>query len=350
MARHKSSDAPGCATIIIYLIGIGLVISLISWLAKNIIGLAGLGLAGWGGYQAYKKYQEGQKYNIPAGLAVAGLVLGLSWFAFAGAPENPSSNKTAPSVSTSQVAQTETNSPQEAKSSETPSGQQSNGSTFVTKQEDNSSIPLIKTTVTKVIDGDTFEASINGRQEKIRLIGVDTPETVHPTQSEEPYGKEASNYTKSKLEGKEIWLEKDVQERDNYGRLLAYAWFTPPSKVEDKEIRDKMFNAILLLEGYAQVATYPPNVKYVDYFTKYQAEAREGNKGLWALNSEGNTQTTVTEVSSENKKEITVYVTKTGKKYHRDGCRSLAKSKIPMSLEDAKNSGYTPCSICNPPQ
>ncbi len=349
MARQRSSNV-GCATIIIYLIGIGLALSLISWMIKNIVGLAGLGLAGWAGYQFYKNYKEGKKYNLHAGLAAAGLILGLSWFAFAGGPTDSSPNKIAPSVSTtSQVAQTETTSPQEIKLSESLSGQQSDGSTSATKQEDNFPILLIKTTVAKVIDGDTFEASINGRQEKIRLIGVDTPETVHPTQGEEPYGKEASNYTKSKLEGKEIWLEKDVQERDNYGRLLAYTWLTPPSKVEDKEIREKMFNALLLLDGYAQVATYPPNVKYVDYFTKYQAEAREGNKGLWALTSEANTQSTVTEASSENKNELTVYVTKTGKKYHRDGCRSLAKSKIPISLEDAKSSGYTPCSICNPP-
>jgi micrococcal nuclease len=75
-----------------------------------------------------------------------------------------------------------------------------------------------------VIDGDTIEVRINNRTEKVRFIGVDTPETVHPTKGEEPYGREASDYTKSQLNDQSVGLEFDVEKRDRYGRLLAYVW------------------------------------------------------------------------------------------------------------------------------
>lgn len=78
-------------------------------------------------------------------------------------------------------------------------------------------------------------------------------------------------------------MEFDVQEKDRYGRLLAYVWLEKPSQITDEEIRTKMFNAILLLEGYAQVMTVQPNVKYVDYFLQYQREAMEAGRGLWGL-------------------------------------------------------------------
>ncbi len=123
-----------------------------------------------------------------------------------------------------------------------------------------------------MIDGDTIEVRINNRTEKVRFIGVDTPETVHPTKGEEPYGREASDYTKSQLNDQSVGLEFDVEKRDRYGRLLAYVW-----------LGDQMFNEILLTEGYAQLATYPPNVKYVDRFTDIQKEARDQNRGLWGI-------------------------------------------------------------------
>jgi micrococcal nuclease len=118
--------------------------------------------------------------------------------------------------------------------------------------------------VVRVVDGDTIEVSLNGTTEKVRLIGVDTPETVHPTIGVEPYGKEASNFTKEKLTDQTVKLEFDVEERDRYGRLLAYVW-----------LDEELFNEVLLKEGYAQLATYPPNVKYVERFKAAQKEARK---------------------------------------------------------------------------
>lgn len=127
--------------------------------------------------------------------------------------------------------------------------------------------------VVSVTDGDTFEINYNGTKTKVRLIGIDTPESVHPnSKKNNEYGEEASKYTKSLLEGKTVKLEFDVSPKDKYGRLLAYVY------LESGE----MLNEKLLKEGYAQVATYPPNVKYVENFKEIQKEARENKVGFWS--------------------------------------------------------------------
>jgi endonuclease YncB( thermonuclease family) len=105
--------------------------------------------------------------------------------------------------------------------------------------------------VSKVVDGDTIEIApaVDGLTE-VRLIGVDTPETKDPRTGVQPYGEEAYRFTASALEGEEVSLEFDVERTDRYGRLLAYVWLPD----------GRMFNAVLLEEGYTQVATFPPNV------------------------------------------------------------------------------------------
>lgn len=126
--------------------------------------------------------------------------------------------------------------------------------------------------VTRVVDGDTFwidDGSPKGR--KVRLIGADTPETVHPRKEVQTYGREASDYTKKLLTGQIVGLEFDVDKTDRYGRLLAYVY-----------LKDGTFlNAHLIERGYAQVMTVPPNVKYSDKFLKLQRKARRKNAGLW---------------------------------------------------------------------
>jgi micrococcal nuclease len=128
-------------------------------------------------------------------------------------------------------------------------------------------------TVTRVVDGDTIDISpsVEGRS-RVRLIGMDTPEVHFGTQ---PYGPEASAFAKQVLSGEEVRLELDVQKIDPYGRLLAYVYLPD----------GQMFNETLLEEGYAQVATFPPNVKYVDRFLEAQREARAANRGLWGLSA-----------------------------------------------------------------
>jgi micrococcal nuclease len=112
-------------------------------------------------------------------------------------------------------------------------------------------------TVSRVVDGDTVEIipAVDGLTE-VRLIGVDTSETSHPTYGEQPYGQQAKAFTVTRLEGERVALEFDVEKVDQYGRLLAYLWLSD----------DRMFNEVLLKERYAQVATFPPNVKYVERF------------------------------------------------------------------------------------
>jgi len=128
-------------------------------------------------------------------------------------------------------------------------------------------------TVSNVVDGDTIDVTLaSGNEIRVRLIGVDTPETVHPEHGEQPFGREASDYTKQRLTGETVRLELDVQEIDQYGRTLAYVW-----------IDDEHFNATLLKEGYGVLSTWAPNVKYVDDFVIYQREAREAGSGLWGV-------------------------------------------------------------------
>lgn len=147
------------------------------------------------------------------------------------------------------------------------------------------SVGLVPAVVSRVIDGDTVELS-DGR--KVRLIGVNTPESTTRT---EQFGKEASAYTKSKLEGQKVYLQKDVSETDRYGRLLRLVWLDVPTDVmNEQEIRKKMFNADLVLNGYAQPSTYAPDVTYSEYFKKFAREARENNKGLWQYGPDGTTK------------------------------------------------------------
>lgn len=154
--------------------------------------------------------------------------------------------------------------------------------------------------VLKVVDGDTIVIDRGQGQEKVRFILVDTPETKHPKKGVEYFGKEASDFTTNSLNGKTVYLQKDVSETDRYNRLLRYVWLERPSSNEptEGEIRSKCFNAILLAGGYAQVTTFPPDVKYVDLFRQIQKEAIDANKGLW-----GNAGAPVEEVKKEVKQE-----------------------------------------------
>ncbi|MEW6614810.1 MAG: thermonuclease family protein [Thermodesulfobacteriota bacterium] len=123
---------------------------------------------------------------------------------------------------------------------------------------------------TRAVDGDTIVVNIEGKHENVRLIGVDTPETVHPFKPVEYYGKEASEFTKSMVEGKQVRLEYDWQKRDKYGRLLAYVFLTDGTFI----------NAEIVKQGYGHAYTRFP-FKYLEEFRRYEREARENNRGLW---------------------------------------------------------------------
>jgi micrococcal nuclease len=126
--------------------------------------------------------------------------------------------------------------------------------------------------VQRVVDGDTFIATVRSRRERVRVIGVDTPESVDPNRPDEPFGEEASTFAKHYLDGETVQLAGDAEPRDRYGRMLAYVW-----------LRDGTFwNALLAAEGYAQQLTIPPNVTYASLFRRLVGEARRNDRGLWA--------------------------------------------------------------------
>lgn len=127
-------------------------------------------------------------------------------------------------------------------------------------------------TVVRVVDGDTIVVRLPRGDETVRLIGIDTPETVDPRKPVQCFGKEASERTKALLPpGTEIRLERDVEARDHYGRLLAYVHRADGTFV----------NLALAEEGYAQALTIPPNVAYSTRFSAAVAAAREAARGLW---------------------------------------------------------------------
>ncbi len=125
--------------------------------------------------------------------------------------------------------------------------------------------------VIRVVDGDTIDVRFsNGATSRVRFIGVNTPETVHPQKPVEKYGKEASNYTKKRLTNQTVTLEFDVGVKDKYGRFLAYVW-----------VGKELYNETLVQDGYARVMTIQPNVKYQQRFITAERKARLQKKGLW---------------------------------------------------------------------
>jgi micrococcal nuclease len=129
--------------------------------------------------------------------------------------------------------------------------------------------------VKKVVDGDTFwidDGSEKGL--KIRLIGVDAPESRNTGTREKAYfGRESSDYLTTLISGKKIRLEYDVDHFDRYGRTLAYVYLADGTFV----------NAELVNNGYATVMTVPPNVKYADIFLKLERKARNQKRGMWGM-------------------------------------------------------------------
>jgi len=218
-------------------------------------------------------------------------------------------------------------------------------------------------TVLEVIDGDTVKIDYDGTATTVRLIGVDAPETVHPEKPVEFYGKQASAFLKNLLKGESVYVEVPAapSDRDKYDRLLAYLYRSP----------DGLFvNLEIVRQGYGHAYTEFP-FEHLELFRHYEKVARESEKGLWdreAKLAEEPRPVTLfgspipTPLVKESRlraeppsgkaasSDVTVYVTKTGKKYHRDGCRYLSKSKIAVSLSEAKARGYGPCSVCGPPR
>ncbi len=127
--------------------------------------------------------------------------------------------------------------------------------------------------VVRVVDGDTNHVQVGATREKVRYIGVDTPETKHPSKPVQCFGQKASDFNARLVGGERVRLVRDVEERDRYGRLLAYVY----------RARDGLFvNAELARLGYAQPLSIPPDVRFADRFAALAREARARGRGLWS--------------------------------------------------------------------
>jgi len=179
-----------------------------------------------------------------------------------------------------------------------------------------------------VIDGDTVVVLLDGKQTTVRLIGVDAPETVDPRKPVQRFGHESADILRRLIEGKNVRLayEPAGAQLDRYGRLLAYLYLDPGNVFVNREF-------IVTGHGFAYVK-YP--FAHMDDFRLAERQAREKKVGLWGPDPPAATAETI------------VFVTKTGTKYHRAGCRALAQSSTGIRLDQVE--GRTACAICDPPK
>ncbi len=206
-----------------------------------------------------------------------------------------------------------------------------------TEEEEVEELPYQEVTCIRVIDGDTIEIRDNaGNTFKLRYIGIDTPEEGSP------YYAESAEANRFLVEGKLLRIERDVSETDQYGRLLRYVY-----------VGDFFINAHLVAEGFAQIMTVPPDVKFSDYFLQLEQDARNNNKGLWGLiveqeeiqEQQDDTQTTaVGPFLGSINSDV----------YHYPSCGHAQRIKSYNqiwfnSVEEAKAAGYKPCKVCTPP-
>ena len=203
--------------------------------------------------------------------------------------------------------------------------------------------------VTRVIDGDTIELE-NGQV--VRYIGVDTPEY---TSKNECYGFEATNFNRELVENKRVTLLKDVSETDRYGRLLRYVY-----------VENTFVNDYLVRQGYANVSSYPPDVKYQSQFREAEKAARENNRGLWSfcnvstptIASTLTPSQGVVSTDSQGSKDCLIKGNisfSTGEKiYHIPGCKSYEDTQINTSKgekwfcseQEALNAGWRKAKNC----
>jgi micrococcal nuclease len=184
--------------------------------------------------------------------------------------------------------------------------------------------------VLRIVDGDTVVLSGPDKPVTVRLIGVDTPETVHPNKPVERFGREASAFLKTLIGGKlvRVAYEPGSSHQDKYGRTLAYLYLEPGGLFVNREI---------IARGYGHAYTKYP-FTFLEDFRAAERAAREGQLGLWGPGS----------TAEKPFEDRTVFITRTGTKYHRAGCRYVAPDSAALPLERAA-ARYAPCSVCRPP-
>jgi micrococcal nuclease len=195
-------------------------------------------------------------------------------------------------------------------SAKTDEGQRAENSSTQTSNSDNQETPVQYTyySVTQVVDGDTVKLSIDGKEETLRLIGLDTPETLDPRKPVQCFGKEASNKAKELLSGKKVRIEKDASqgEIDKYGRMLAYIYR------ED----GLFYNKYMIEQGYAHEYTYNTPYKYQSEFKTAQKNAQNSQLGLWSPTTCNGDTTSANITPSTTNTQTTQADTQSGEKYY----------------------------------
>lgn len=135
--------------------------------------------------------------------------------------------------------------------------------------------------VVRVADGGTLQVYWNDNAETVRLIAVDLPDKTSPNKQVKANALKAEKFIREQLEGRTVYLQFDIQKRDKDNQLLAYVWLNQPTADTDEDLRSKLFNAQLLLQGYGRLKPESYNSKYTSFLQRYQAEAQVGDKGIW---------------------------------------------------------------------
>lgn len=185
--------------------------------------------------------------------------------------------------------------------------------------------------VIRVIDGDTIVVKIADQEKTVRYLGIDTPESIHPQQPLECFGREATERNRQLVENQQVRLETDISNQDKYGRLLRYVY-----------VGDTFVNLSLVAEGYASAVTYPPDVKYQTTLSSAMTQAREQQLGLWSSCQESSTTTNPCSIKGNINQA-------TGEKiYHLPDCDYYQRTSINESLgerwfcseEEARQAGW----------
>lgn len=217
----------------------------------------------------------------------------------------------------------------------------------------------VKAILERVVDGDTMKLKLDETGEIItlRLLLVDTPESVKKGVEPQPYSIEASNFTKNTLlSGDTVYIEYDEGDKtDKYGRHLGYLWF-----YSNDDCNWQMFNEKLISEGYARVGYIYSQKRYLNKLYKAQDYAKLNKLNIWsvegyvtnkgfdvdAYNLNSRKSNTENNLNNSSLKTDNVYANSNSKKYHSNKNAHNMKDSIEMTEEEAKNKGYQPCSLC----
>ena len=181
----------------------------------------------------------------------------------------------------------------------------------------------------KIINGTTIEADINGKVEKVKLAGIGMIKKTEGKQTID-YENETKLFIQKHLGGKNIMLTRDskLPDKDKNGNLLRYVYFG----------RNKFFNQFMIKQGYALTDT-SEGFDLIAKFKETEKLAKDSKTGIWGI----------VFVKQSASGDVTVYISKSGIKYHKQSCRSVKKSSTVIKLKEARVKGYLPCKACKPP-